>query len=76
MEPIDENEEHVINETVNNESYVGDLEANNVQQPSLGMEFESQEDAYSFYVNMLKVSDLVYPLKVVAVQKFLENLLM
>jgi hypothetical protein len=46
MEPIDENEEHVINETVNNESYVGDLEANNVQQPSLGMEFESQEDAW------------------------------
>lgn len=54
MEPIDENEEHVINETVNNESYVGDLEANNVQQPSLGMEFESQEDAYSFYVQYAK----------------------
>ncbi|KAK2398947.1 protein FAR-RED IMPAIRED RESPONSE [Trifolium repens] len=49
MEPIDENEEFVANEITNNESYAGGIEVNNDEEPYLGMEFESQEDAYSFY---------------------------
>jgi hypothetical protein len=49
MEPIDENEEFVANEITNNESYAGGIEVNNDEEPYLGMEFELQEDAYSFY---------------------------
>jgi hypothetical protein len=45
MEPIDENEEFVANEITNNESYAGGIEVNNDEEPYLGMEFESQEDA-------------------------------
>ncbi|XP_058732801.1 protein FAR-RED IMPAIRED RESPONSE 1-like [Vicia villosa] len=54
MEFIGEIEEPVISENANNDSYASDLEANNFQEPCLEMEFESQENAYSFYVQYAK----------------------
>ena len=46
---VDGNGEQVVNETTNNYSCVGDSGANDSQEPYIGMEFESQEKAYSFY---------------------------
>jgi hypothetical protein len=63
---VDENEEETLNEIAGNDSCPVDLEAINViQEPYIGMEFDSQENAYSFYTQY----------KCVAVQRFLESLL-
>jgi len=73
MEPIDENEECVANETVNSESYVADLEVKNL---TLECNLSHKKMLILSMLDMLNVSDLVYALKVVVVRKFLNNLLM
>jgi len=70
MEPIDENEECVANEIVNSESYVADLEVKNHEEPYIGMEFELQEDAYSFYAYSFYATEGMR--KLVARRKILE----
>jgi hypothetical protein len=52
---VDENEEETLNEIAGNDSCPVDLEAINViQEPYIGMEFDSQENAYSFYTQYAK----------------------
>jgi len=53
-EVVDGNGEQVVNVFANSDSCVGDSEANDSQEPSIGMEFESQENAYSFYSRYAK----------------------
>ena len=53
-EIVDGNGEQVVNEPTGNDSCVGDSETNDSQQPSIGMEFETQENAYSFYSRYAK----------------------
>ncbi|CAJ2630952.1 unnamed protein product [Trifolium pratense] len=63
MEVVDENEqliiegnrEHVVVSHVTNDSHLSDPNANESQEPYIGMEFESQENAYSFYAHYAKV---------------------
>ncbi|KAJ1396096.1 Zinc finger, PMZ-type [Sesbania bispinosa] len=50
MESIEENHEHTGHEIDNNDTNVGGFEANGGQEPYIGMEFESQENAHLFYM--------------------------
>ncbi|KAJ1375682.1 hypothetical protein SESBI_50730, partial [Sesbania bispinosa] len=47
MESTKENHEHTSHEIDNNDTNVGDFEANGGQEPYIGMEFESQENGLS-----------------------------
>ncbi|XP_039686869.1 protein FAR-RED IMPAIRED RESPONSE 1-like [Medicago truncatula] len=51
---IDGNEEQAVKEIGDNDSCTVDLEANGGQEPNIGMEFDSQENAYSFYTHYAK----------------------
>ncbi|KAJ1390133.1 hypothetical protein SESBI_37749 [Sesbania bispinosa] len=77
MESVNGNEDPVVNETSNNDTHAGDLEDKGGQEPFIGMEFQSREDAYDHStLIMLNVLDMACLLKLVAVQKFLEISLM
>ncbi|GAU46502.1 hypothetical protein TSUD_285840 [Trifolium subterraneum] len=51
---IEGNREYVVDSHVNNDSHVSDSNADGNQEPYIGMEFASQENAHSFYVHYAK----------------------
>jgi len=52
---IDGNEDQVVKEIDDNDSCTVDLEANGGQEPNIRMEFDSQENTYSFYTHAKSV---------------------
>jgi hypothetical protein len=68
MEVVDENVEHniegnkeyVVDSHVSNDSHVRDSNGDGNQEPYIGMEFDSQENAHSFYAYYAKCVGFVF----------------